>query len=134
MKGIVAAIILSLSVFWMGFLMKDSQRAFSQPEMRQVILVDAWDEYTESGRHVFKGVFVDKKENTRFHWSIEPQTFRDFDRTGQQRDMQVFASHFQVNGHGGSPSTDFFGAFFMVAAILTFLGTLFVCLALLFDW
>lgn len=134
MKTLIIWLLIAVGLFWGGFNMQQSQNAYRTAELRQVVMVDAWDEYNESGRHLFKGVFVDKKEGTRFDWAIEPNTFREFERTGSQRDMQLVASHWDVNGMKGSEATNFFGIMFMCLAVLIF-GCVFVgFFAALFDW
>lgn len=127
MKGVILSICIIIALIVSGFYMYDSQRAYNKPTLRQVVLVDAYDEYNENGRHLFQGIFVDKELGTRFEWPIEPRTFRDFERTGQQADMQVTASAFKVNTPHGSPATSFFGTFLMAigglwAVVLLLLG------------
>ena len=95
--------------------MQQTQKAYSTDSVRQVVLVDAYDEYNENGRHLFRGIFVDKELKTRFEWAIEPRTFREFSNSGGvHQDMQVTASQFDVNTPYGNEGTAFFGILFMV--------------------
>ena len=119
MKTLIIWLLICVGGIWGGYTMQQSQKAYSTDTVRQVVLVDAYDEYNESGRHLFKGIFVDKELKSRFEWAIEPKTFREFNNSGGvAQDMQVKASQFDVNGPYGNEGTAFFGIMFMVFGII----------------
>lgn len=64
---------------------------------RRVTLVDAYEGYKENGDPRYTGVFRDKELNTRFEWSIEPRTFRQFISTNQPQDMIINTNRAGVN-------------------------------------
>lgn len=115
--------------------MQQTQKAYSTDSVRQVVLVDAYDEYNENGRHLFRGIFVDKELKTRFEWAIEPRTFREFSNSGGvHQDMQVTASQFDVNTPYGNQGTAFFGTLLMVFGIAGIGLIFFAFIAAILDW
>lgn len=119
MKTLIIWLLICVGGVWGGYTMQQSQKAYSTDTVRQVVLVDAYDEYNESGRHLFRGIFVDKELNSRFEWAIEPKTFREFSNSGGvQQDMQVKASQFDVNGPYGNEGIAFFAIMFMVFGVI----------------
>ena len=135
MKTLIIWLLICVGGIWGGYTMQQSQKAYSTDTVRQVVLVDAYDEYNESGRHLFKGIFVDKELKSRFEWAIEPKTFREFSNSGGiAQDMQVKASQFDVNGPYGNEGTAFFGIMFMVFGFLG-IGIIFLAfIAAILDW
>lgn len=70
---------------------------WSKETPRAVTLVDAYESYSDTGKPYWTGIFRDKALNTRFEWSIEPKTYREFTATNQPQAMVVTASRDRVN-------------------------------------
>lgn len=134
MKTLIIWLLICVGGIWGGYTMQQSQKPYSTDTVRQAVLVDAYDEYNENGRHLFRGIFVDKELQTRFEWAIEPKTFREFSNSGGiAQDMQVKASQFDVNGPYGNEGTAFFGTLFMVFGFIGLGCILIAGLVAIFD-
>lgn len=79
-----------------GFLLGQTEK-WTKESPRQVLLVDAYEGYNDTGKPYWTGIFRDKELNTRFEWSIEPRTFREFTATNKPQDMVVTTSRGRVN-------------------------------------
>ena len=112
-----------------GVMMQNSAVKWTKAEPRQVLLVDAYERYSESGTPSWTGIFRDKKLNTRFEWSIEPRTYREFIATNAPQDMVVTASRERMNDPTTPGATIFFGITFVVFGLI---GVLWNFIAVIF--
>lgn len=111
-------ILVFLGAIFGGAAMQQSAIKWTKAEPRQVLLVDAYERYSESGTPSWTGIFRDKKLNTRFEWSIEPRTYREFIATNAPQDMVVTASRERMNDPSTPGATIFFGIAFAVFGVI----------------
>lgn len=92
-----ALMLVFLAMLTGGAKLMNSTSKWTKESPRQVLLVDAYEGYSDTGKPYWKGIFRDKELNTRFEWSIEPRTFREFTATNKPQDMVVTTSRGRVN-------------------------------------
>lgn len=86
-----------IMMFFGGGSMQSKTYKFEVEKPRQMVMVDAFEYYNDTGKPGWTGVFRDKEFGTRIENPIEPKTYRDFVSTGSQpRDMVVRASLLEV--------------------------------------
>jgi hypothetical protein len=86
-----------VSFFLSGAKFMNQAQPWMKETQRQVLLLDAYEGYSDTGKPYWKGIFRDKELKTRFEWGIEPRTFREFTANNQPQDMIVTASRSEVN-------------------------------------
>lgn len=86
-----------LCMFFFGGNMQSKSYKYEVEKPRLMVMVDAYESYSESGKPYWTGIFRDKEFNTRIENAIEPKTYREFVASGSQaRDMVVKASLVEV--------------------------------------
>lgn len=84
-------------MFFGGGSMQSKTYKYEVEKPRQMLMVDAFEYYNDTGKPGWTGIFRDKEFNTRIENPIEPKTYRDFVASGSQaRDMVVKASLIEV--------------------------------------
>lgn len=92
---IVLILLFGAMVFWGGSIQSDVSK-YTVDKPRPMLMVDAYEYYSESGKPGWTGIFRDKEFNTRIENSIEPRTYREFAATNTPMDMVVHKSLEQV--------------------------------------
>jgi len=93
----LALMLLFVLMFFGGGSMQSKTYRFEVEKPRQMLMVDAFEYYNDTGKPGWTGIFRDKEFNTRIENPIEPKTYRDFVASNSApRDMVVKASLMEV--------------------------------------
>lgn len=120
-----------VSIFMWGGSIQSKTYKYEVEKPRTMLMVDAYEAYSDTGKPYWTGIFRDKEFNTRIENPIEPKTYRDFvGSNSAPRDMVVKASLMEVkdpkapNGSVYLAKTlmalGFFGFFFNLIAVFFF--------------
>lgn len=113
-----------------GHNLNQGQVKYSIEKPRMMVMVDAFEAYSENGTPRWTGIFRDKEFNTRVENPIEPKTYREFvGSNSTPRDMVVKASLEAVKDPKSNAFKRQFGGFIM---FLGAAGVLFNLCAVLF--
>lgn len=93
----VILMVMFVLMFAFGGNMQSKNYKYEVEKPRQMLMVDAYESYSDTGKPYWTGIFRDKEFNTRIEHAIEPKTYRDFvNSNSAQRDMVVRASLVEV--------------------------------------
>lgn len=113
-------------MFAAGGNMQSKTYKYEVEKPRTMLMVDAFEGFTESGNPRYTGIFRDKEFGTRIENSIEPKTYRDFvSSNSAPRDMVVRASLNKVKDPKARPWLGAWAKTFIFFGIVGFVWNLF---------
>lgn len=113
-------------MFFAGGNMQSKVYKWEVEKPRTMLLVDAYEYYSDTGKPGWTGIFTDKEFGTRIENSIEPRTYRAFVASnGQPQDMVVRKSLIDVKDPKAPSATPAIAKTFIFIGFVGFFWNLF---------